>query len=501
MKNTSVKNKRHTYCNPLAIPDLPRGKDDWYPFERGMFSHENKPESVTVPDYRTISDPTVYYYDNKWYLYPSYGMAWVTEDFETWEHVRTEPYCPKYSPCITRWNGRFLLTSWNCPLYVGDSPTGPFTEMGPFISRDGTPFVPCDPCLFTDDDGRIYMYAFRGVDIPGREGEFISTVVGYELDRTNPVRVVNGPVTVIRQNTHANWWERQGGYNQDEEFGWVEGPHLLKHNGRYYMIYASPDTCTPNYCMAVYYSDEGPLTGFVCQKKNPLTYRINGLVKGAGHGCVEHGPGNTLWAFYTIPARSTHEYERRIGMDLVDVDENGELFCPSGVTFTPQYIPSENTKKGAGENSTHELPVNTRYIPTASSFIEGREPHFSSDESPLTWWQPSDDDAEPTLTFTLKQGTYKVTASRVWWKEQGLDYAAGVLPGPFKYIIEGYDGKEWYTLLDRSDLEVDLNIDYCDFDAGICKAVRIRIVGWPKGMKPGIVDFTVFGKRYVESIE
>ena len=47
MKNTSVKNKRHTYCNPLAIPDLPRGKDDWYPFERGMFSHENKPESVT----------------------------------------------------------------------------------------------------------------------------------------------------------------------------------------------------------------------------------------------------------------------------------------------------------------------------------------------------------------------------------------------------------------------------------------------------------------------
>ena len=252
MKNTSVKNKRHTYCNPLAIPDLPRGKDDWYPFERGMFSHENKPESVTVPDYRTISDPTVYYYDNKWYLYPSYGMAWVTEDFETWEHVRTEPYCPKYSPCITRWNGRFLLTSWNCPLYVGDSPTGPFTEMGPFISRDGTPFVPCDPCLFTDDDGRIYMYAFRGVDIPGREGEFISTVVGYELDRTNPVRVVNGPVTVIRQNNHANWWERQGGYNQDEEFGWVEGPHLLKHNGRYYMIYASPDTCTPNYCMAVY---------------------------------------------------------------------------------------------------------------------------------------------------------------------------------------------------------------------------------------------------------
>ena len=156
MKNSSVKNKRHTYCNPLSIPSLPRGKDDWYPYESGMFSHENKPESVTVSDYRTISDPTVYYYDNKWYLYPSYGMAWVTEDFENWEHIKTEPYCPKYSPCITRWKDKFLLTSWHCPLYVGDSPVGPFTLLGEFVLPDGTQFVPCDPCIFTDDDGRSF---------------------------------------------------------------------------------------------------------------------------------------------------------------------------------------------------------------------------------------------------------------------------------------------------------------------------------------------------------
>ena len=91
---------RYTYCNPLSLPDIPRGKDDWYRYEKEMFSHENKPKAVTVPDYRSISDPTVMYYDNKWYLYPSYGMAWVTEDFQNWKHVRTEPYCPKYSPTI-----------------------------------------------------------------------------------------------------------------------------------------------------------------------------------------------------------------------------------------------------------------------------------------------------------------------------------------------------------------------------------------------------------------
>ena len=87
------KDIKFTYCNPLSIPDIPQGKDDWYKFEEGMFSHNNKPDTVTSEDYRSISDPTVFYYDNKWYLYPSYGMAWVSVDFQNWEHKRTEPYC------------------------------------------------------------------------------------------------------------------------------------------------------------------------------------------------------------------------------------------------------------------------------------------------------------------------------------------------------------------------------------------------------------------------
>ena len=42
-----------------------------------LFSHDIPPEGVNTPNYRSISDPTVFYHDNKWYLYPSYGMAWV----------------------------------------------------------------------------------------------------------------------------------------------------------------------------------------------------------------------------------------------------------------------------------------------------------------------------------------------------------------------------------------------------------------------------------------
>ena len=52
--------KKHTYCNPLSIPNIPRGKDEWYKAEPAMFSHENKPNWITTKDYRSISDPTVF---------------------------------------------------------------------------------------------------------------------------------------------------------------------------------------------------------------------------------------------------------------------------------------------------------------------------------------------------------------------------------------------------------------------------------------------------------
>ena len=163
---------RKTYCNPLSIPSIPRGTDGWQIMD---FTGEEP------SDYRSISDPSVLYENGRWYLYPSYGMAWVSEDFYNWKHVRTEPYCGKYSPCITKWGDKFLLTSWNCPLYVGDNPLGPFTLLGSFILPDGTEFVPCDPCIFTDDDGRIYMYACNAVYKEGIENH-IGQIVGWELD-------------------------------------------------------------------------------------------------------------------------------------------------------------------------------------------------------------------------------------------------------------------------------------------------------------------------------
>ncbi len=500
MNNRDKSPAAHTYVNPLPLPAIPRGKDDWYRYEPDLFSHENKPAAVTSPDYRSISDPTVFYHEEKWYLYPSYGMAWVTEDFEHWEHRRTEPYCPKYSPAITPWGDRFLLVAWNSPLYVGDTPLGPFRKLGEFVLPDGQAFRPCDPCIFTDDDpsgnGRIYLYAFLPDSNSSPEG-FDSVIVGYELDREEPWRVVRGPVEVLRMDPRRYPWERYGRHGQDPRFGWVEGPHLLKHNGRYYLIYAAPDTRTANYCMAVAYSDEAPLAKFVRQERNPLTFHTEGVVSGAGHGCVEHGPAGTLWAFYTIAAPYTHQYERRIGMDLVAVDARGELYCPHGVTDTPQFIPGY-APDPVSENAPGLLNLTGDVRPVASSSAPGRDALYATDENNRSFWQPAADDAAPRLLCDLEY-PYSVSAIRLFWRDVGLDYAAGAVPAPYRYLLEGRTpAGEWVTLLDRRDSEEEYNIDYRTFPATLCNAVRLTVTGWGRGLTPGVIDWAVFG-HYPES--
>lgn len=483
-----MKKEPLTYCNPLNIPDIPRGKDDWYPYESKMFSHENRPSSVTGPEYRSISDPTVMFYSGKWYLYPSYGMAYVSNDFANWEFVKTEPFCPKYSPAITKWGSKFLVTSWMCPLYCADSPLGPFEELGEFVMPDSSTFVPIDPALFTDDDGRIYLYAFSA------DGEYATPsyktkIIGYELDSENPRKIVAGPFTVIEMNPAEHPWERQGFNNQNKNFGWIEGPHLLKYGGRYYLIYASPDTRDPSYCMAVYYSDTSPLSGFVCQKKNPLTLSRSGIIGGAGHGCVELGPDNTLWAFYTVACPRNHQYERRIGMDRVCIDKNGELYCPFGVTDTPQYAPSEKESGGIGY---YNLTAHTRGI--ASSSMPGRDAVYATDNSNISCWVPCDEDQVPSIIIDL-DADFIIGASRIFWSEMNYNPSEGINAGAVGYLIEGsVRNDEWFTLVDCSANSIDYNIDYRKFAEKTCRKVRLKITSKPHGLSVGVIDFSLFGR-------
>lgn len=471
-----------TYCNPLSMPSCPRGTD------RPMTCEPYIP-------YRSISDPSALYYNGKFYLYPSYGMAWVSDNLETWEYVPCEPYAkgPAYSPTVIPHRGRFYLTIHSDGLYVGDTPVGPFKAVGDFIMPDGTRLRPVDPALFEDTDGKPYLYwhsgTGNGIDMTD------SWTYGAALDPDDPQRVLTEPVIVNRLNT-AHTWERFGQYNQDSRYGWIEGQHMLKYNGRYYLIYSGSGTQFSSYANGVYVSDN-PLTGFRYQTRNPLTAHREGLIKGAGHGCVIEGPNGTLWAFYTTCVCAAHQFERRIGIDPVGVDENGELYCT--VTDTPQYAAGV-LKNPARGNTTGALPLTffLRGNQYATSQIYGRESFYALDENLSTWWEPKPEDKTPALTVDLR-ADYVVEGIRIAWRDVGLDYDAGILPGPFGYRVDittdHTTESGWTTLLDCTDNTVDLNIDYRATVPTRARAVRLTVTSHPRGITPGVVSFTAFGRR------
>ncbi len=477
-----------TYCNPLSIEDVQSG--------RWLDTDLMKLNPRDVKDYRSISDPSVVYHDGKWILYPSYSVAYVSEDFVHWRHVDIGVPTLRYSPAVVQFRGKWYLSGHGMPeVYVADNPLGPFTLAGMLTDAQGNTTSVLDGCYLADGD-RLYFYWCGIKPAPeGVDAEDITGTLGVELDPDAPWRFLHDPVWVNEFDPSAHW-QHTGEHNQNERMGWIEGQWVTKIGNRYYLLNSGSGTQYSSYANGVSWSDEGPLSGFRFQKNHtPLTAKHTGIVRGAGHGCIVEGPNQTYWVFYTSIFCFNHRYERRIGMDPIGIDENGELFCP-GVTETPQFAPGvlEHPENG---NCAGLLPLTFMQIPTATTAVPGREAIYASDDSVLTWWQPLPEDTEKCITFPLGRKTaYSLQSCRIIWRDIGMETLDGIFPGPFQYIVEyapDPDAKTWKTLVDASQNTKDLCIDYRQFAPVNAYAVRLRILGAPSGIEPGVVSFTVFG--------
>lgn len=456
-----------TYCNPIPLPDYPIGRDCLLT------------DTPFRCDYRETADPTVLWEDGKWYLYPSCGMAYWTEDFTTWHHQPMEPYDCGYAPTVVKHRGRFYLTASGAPLYVSDSPLGPFHERGRFLRPNGEEYACGDPMLFSDEDGRLYLYGGCG-----------GGITGAELDAADPRRMLTDPQTMFTMDTANHPWERIGDYNQDPSYSWTEGAWLHRQGDTYYLIYSAPGTQWATYAMGAYKS-YSPLGPWEYMESSPFLSRRHGIVRATGHGCVVKGPCDTLWVFYTCLVGYGGMFERRCGFDALGFDENGDIVAaPSEI---PQWIPGYISDPHCGNNAGL-LPLTQHARVCESSAAAGRDGLYACDDSLLTWWQPAADDPAPTLTVDLSDHGLTVRAMRLMWRDVGLDVKRGVMPGPFRYRVEALsmDG-EWVSVLDRTDNAEDLLIDYRPLQTMKATKVRLCVTGHPVGIQPGVMNFTVFG--------
>lgn len=329
---------------------------------------------------------------------------------------------------------------------------------------------------------KLYLYWGLGTD----------GIYGMEMDAACPFKGI-GPVKSLIPFREKNEWERLGAWNQNRGLSFVEGAWMHKHDGTYYLIYSAPGTCYSTYAWGVCRS-KSPLEGFEYQKNNPVLLKRHGLVTGTGHGSLAEGPGNTLWAFYTIKLCYATKYERRIAMDPAGFDEEGNLFVkePSEI---PQWAPGiVSSPELCGD--TPLLPLTFEEQAVVSSHAPGRDGLYALDNSMLTWWQPADEDENGQLMVDLR-AVFKVSGARIIWRDVNLDYENGILPGAFQYVIQVCDGERpdhFTTALDCSENRTDYAVDYRTFETVSARYVRLILKGGPKGIRPGVISFTVFGE-------
>ena len=106
-----------TFCNPLPISNYPI--DPIGRFARNVKNGEPDLHGHWKLGYeeqfRELADPSVLWFDGKWYLYPSADMAWVSADNGgSWQHHPLKVRDIGYAPTVKRHRGRFLLLASQC---------------------------------------------------------------------------------------------------------------------------------------------------------------------------------------------------------------------------------------------------------------------------------------------------------------------------------------------------------------------------------------------------
>jgi hypothetical protein len=259
---------------------------------------------------------------------------------------------------------------------------------------------------------------------------------------------------------------------------------MFKHNNEYYLLYSGCGTQFRAYCIGVY-RGKSPLGPFTVQR-TPVARNNSGRVGGTGHGCWCAGPEGSVWQFYTTVVRRIHAFERRIGMDRVTFDTQGNAQVQ--ITAVPQSV-----KYG----DMGLLPVSVNKEVSASSVSGCCYPSFAIDDCTHTWWMPENDDAEPYLQVDLRQD-FEISAFQISWAEEGIDLRAGVLPEAAKYKVEflSDDGSQVLDCADFTTNEKDLLVDFRMIKPFRAKIVRLSYRKSADGrLMRGVNNFTLFGRR------
>lgn len=280
------------------------------------------------------ADPEIHYFNNKYYIYPTANAgkqfhAYSSTDLTNWKDEGVifdiGPQCSwadnnGWAPGLAYRNNKYYLyytAEVKIGVAVGDSPTGPFTDIGaPLIGIDPYTDDIIDAMVFIDDDNQAYIYY-------GGSGKSKLAVRKLNPDM---ISLATASTNITPQN-------------------YTEGPYMVKRKGIYYMMYSNGYWGNDSY--NVQYSTSTTPVG-------PWTYRgtvlsSNSEDKGPGHhSVIKMGDCDEYYIVY-------HRYENALGGDRkIAIDH---MYFNANDLIEPVNMTNYGVKPRVPDNTCSSLPV------------------------------------------------------------------------------------------------------------------------------------------------
>ena len=261
--------------------------------------------------------PKVHFDDKKYYLYYSARM-------------KTDSLNKTGDPK----NNRLMIGAM-----TGDSPTGPFKDIGRPLFDYG--YAVIDNHIFIDDDGSKYFLYSRDCSTNIVEGRHESHMYISRLAE-DMITLVGEPTLLTRPD--QPWWEFKSG----NDWRWNEGSEMVKYIGKYYFMWSANYFASRHYAVGFAVAEK-PMGPFVKSDLNPILQDYKGenqmQVSGPGNNKVFRSPDNkeywTTYHSHTLPGENAPKNggNRQMCIDRMGFRDDGSIYI-NGPTLSSQPVPS-----------------------------------------------------------------------------------------------------------------------------------------------------------------
>jgi len=474
--------QQKTYCNPINID----------------YGYTPIPNFASWGNHRATADPVIVNYKGNYFLFSTNQWGyWHSSDMLNWKFISrkflrpwNEGYDELCAPAVGIIGDTMIVfgSTYTSKFTIWMSTNPKANEWKPLV--DSFDIGGWDPSFFTDDDGKLYMYNGSSNKFP---------MYGVELDRKTFLPKGTRKEMYLLEDWRYGW-QRFGEY-MDNTFldPFIEGSHMTKYNGKYYLQYGAPGTEFSGYADGLIVGNH-PLGPFETQS-DPLSIKLGGFVRGAGHGATFQDNFKNFWHVSTTVLSVKNTFERRLGVWPTGFDKDGTMFCNTTFGDYPHHIPgtgfsgSSYGLNGKSAYFTGWMLLNYNKPVQVSSTLGGNLPNNAVDELSKTYWSAATNnkgefiqtDLGNISTVNAIQINYAdqdVESNRLGkWNDQYHQYK----------IYASSDGKKWKLLVDKSNNKTDVPHDYVELEKPVqARYIKLENIHMPTG-KFAISGLRVFG--------